>query len=84
MLAMTVELGEPAFPDLKELLPDQVIHLGNDAPPIRVAALSNGMGGGKTSVAFCFKLPDGRAVVAETSLRLLLTVARSLGQMYPE
>ena len=40
--------------------------------PVR-AALAGGMASGDRSAAFVFGLPDGRALFAETSLRLLLT-----------
>lgn len=52
-----------------------VIHLTN---PITVGSLAHGMSSGKPSVAFVFTLPDGRAVVAETSLELFVAAARGL------
>src|SRR5579864_7801340 len=47
----------------------EVIHLTNDAE-IVVSGLPDGMVGGKPSMMFGFKLPDGRVVIAETSWRL--------------
>ena len=54
-----------------------VIHLGNDAS-IKITALKGGMTSGLPSVAMCFDLPDGRVVLAETSLRLFRTAAAAL------
>ena|SRR5579864_8241733 len=47
----------------------EVIHLTNDAE-IVVSGLPDGMVGGRPSMMFGFKLPDGRVVIAETSWRL--------------
>lgn len=55
----------------------KLIHLGNDAH-IELGALPHGMASGAASVAFCFELPDGKIVIAETSLALLLTAADAL------
>ena len=63
--------GDGCWPDLKEH-PDRVIHIAGDAH-IAMAALPGGMTSGKTSVAIRIDLPDGRVVVAETSLALLGT-----------
>lgn len=61
---------------------DQIIHLGNDAPPIGVWALAGGMTSGKPSVAIRFDLPDGKIVIAETSLALFLSAADALRARY--
>lgn len=53
----------------------QVIHLTNE---LHVAGLAAGMQSGKPSAAFAFVLPDGRAVIAETSLALFLMAADAL------
>lgn len=50
----------------------KLIHLGADTV-IELGGLEDGMTGGKPSVAICFPLPDGRVVLAETSLALLKT-----------
>ena len=81
-LQITVNVeGDEAWPDLLER---NVIHLGNDAPPIRIGGLARGMTSGLTSVAICIILPDGRAVLAETSLRLFLMAADLLRARYGE
>lgn len=67
MPIIKVSLEEPAWPDIAD---KAVIHLGRDAAPIQIAALSGGMSSGAPSVAIRIDLPDGRIVVAETSLRL--------------
>lgn len=54
---------------------DKIVHLTNT---ITVGSLTSGMESGKPSVAFCFTLPDGRVVVAETSLALFVAAARGL------
>lgn len=69
MPALIVKMeGENAWPDLRG---KEVIHLANDAEPIQLAALAGGMKSGKPSVMFRFDLPDGRTVLAETSLAVL-------------
>jgi hypothetical protein len=65
------------FNALKGVDPDRIIHLAEGAQ-IEVGSLAGGMRSGKPSVAFCFTLPDGRVVVAETSLELLTATARGL------
>lgn len=69
---------------LADLVDRDTIHLGNDSPPIRVMALGRGMVSGATSVAFGFELPDGRVVLAETSLRLFIAAAVAMGVRYGE
>jgi hypothetical protein len=74
MLAMTIILdGDGAWPDLDG---KHVVHLGNDALPIQVAALSGGMESDRVSVAIRRDLPDGSVVVAETSAELFISAAR--------
>lgn len=58
-----------------------VIHLGADAS-IEIGALPAGMASGKPSIAFGFALPDGRVVLAESSLQLLLTAADAFRAKY--
>lgn len=75
MPVMKVILEEPTWPDLDGKR-DQLTWLsGHDDPPIQIGALEGGMvggsgGDGRPSVAIRIDLPDGRIVVAETSLRL--------------
>jgi hypothetical protein len=71
--------GDHCWPDLD---PKDVIHLGNDAPPIGLAVLPGGMLSGKTSVTFRIDLPDGRVVIAETSFALLETAVRAIQARY--
>jgi hypothetical protein len=74
--------GDACWPDLKgmsERLADgRVIHLGNDSPPIGMALLAGGMVSGKPSVTLRLDLPDGRVVLAETSLELLTSAVRAM------
>lgn len=57
----------------------EVIHITNDAKPIRISYLSGGMASGKPSVAFIFELPDGKHyVVAETSAALFCAAGRAI------
>ena len=77
--------GDNCWPDLKDKVgTDAVIHLGNDAPPLQVALLDKGMGSGRPSVTLRLDLPDGRVVLAETSLRLFATAARGFAARYPD
>ena len=79
MLTMEIRLeGDGAFSDLDAF---EIIHLA-DSSVIRVAALKGGMASGAASVAFGFPLPDGKYVIAETSLALFLTAADSFRQRY--
>lgn len=84
MPAMTINLdGDKCWPDLEgKVGTDQVIHLGNDAPPIGLAVLPGGMSSGKPSVMFRIDLPDGRALLAETSMALFLTAADAMKGRY--
>ena len=80
MLGLTIHLdGDRLIEDLADR---EIIHLGNDAQPIRIGALDGGMASGRTSVAFGFELPGGQVVLAETSLRLFLVAADALRARY--
>jgi hypothetical protein len=68
--------GDGAWPDLEELKAQGKLVWTEQ--PMRVVGLPGGMTSGKPSVAFRFDLPDGRTLVAETSLALLLTAVRAL------
>ena len=61
---------------------DSVIHLGNGAPPIGIAALPGGMASGRTSLTIRIDLPNGDVVLAETSLALLQLAARAFTARY--
>jgi uncharacterized membrane protein len=65
--------GDLAFKDLVGRYSD-VIHLSNDAV-IKIAALGGGMKSGLPSLAIRLDLPDGKVVIAETSLALFLSTA---------
>lgn len=74
--------GDNAWPDLRD--PDRVIHLGSGSPPIGIAVLANGMASGKPSVCLRVDLPDGRSVLAETSMALFVAAARAMVARYGE
>lgn len=76
----TGPLTETQWPDLDR---ENVIHLGNDAPPVRVAVLHGGMSSGQPSIALRIDLPDGRSIIAETSARLFCMAARGIMAKYP-
>ena len=82
---------EGAWPELEAKLRDgSAVWLG--APEeeggrtgdMTVGGLPRGMTSGNPSVAIRIDLPDGRVVVAETSLRLFLAAAAALRARYGE
>jgi hypothetical protein len=74
---MTIVLeGDWAFKDEADKA-EQVIHLADASPPIKVALLEGGMQSGKASVAIGLDIGEGRYVIAETSLELFLSAARA-------
>jgi hypothetical protein len=75
--------GDGAWEDLADRPKDQLIHLPAEAP-IGMAVLDSGMISGKPSVALRFALPDGRVVIAETSLALLSASVRAIWARYGE
>lgn len=86
MPALTIVLdvesdGFPAMRGLEGTDDPRLIHLGENAQ-IAVGALAAGMASGAPSVAFCFSLPNGQVVIAETSMALLLTAADALKARY--
>lgn len=77
MPSITMHLdGDACWPDMLD--GREVIHLGNDAPPIGMALLKGGMISGKPSVTIRIDLPDGKTVLAETSLILLESAVRAM------
>lgn len=75
--------GDGAWPDLYSEKPAKdLIFLSNNAPAIQVAALDGGMVGGKPSIAIRIDLPDGKVVVAETSMRLFFEAAGAFWARY--
>ena len=72
MPALTVILdGDGAYPDLLEKR-DKIVHV---TTPFSVSRLKHGMESGKSSVMFRIDLPDGRIVMAETSMALFQNAA---------
>ena len=66
--------GEGSWPDLLELdTAGKLAWLTN--APLSISRLPEGMVGGRSSVAIRIDLPDGRTVVAETTMRLFLGCA---------
>lgn len=66
--------GDGCWPDLAPLiLENKVIHLQGHS--MQVARMPGGMSGGRSSVSVRIDLPDGRVVIAETSMRLFLSAA---------
>lgn len=86
-LGLVLDVERTGFAALRDVPPGEVdgrlVHLANDAQ-IEVGALTRGTKEGRASVAFCFGLPDGRVVIAETTLRLFLTAADTLRTLYGE
>lgn len=74
-----VVLTEPAWPDLADREKDVIKLTG----PFGMTALAGGMESGATAVAFRFDLPDGRVLIAETSLAALTACVRALTARYP-
>jgi hypothetical protein len=74
-------LVETEWPDLKR---ENCIHLGNDAPPVRLAVLDKGLESGRPSIALRLDLPDGKTVIAETTARLFCSAARAIMARYPD
>jgi len=80
MIALNIILtGDKAFADWQDR---EIIHLANGAPALRVACLEGGTASGAPSVALGFELPDGKVVIAETTLKLFLTAADVLRAKY--
>lgn len=64
--------GDNAYPDLLAKR-DKIIHV---TTPWSVSRLKGGMQSGKSSVMIRIDLPDGRIVMAETSMELFQSAAR--------
>lgn len=71
--------GDGCWPDLPG---KEVIHLGNLSMPIQIATLPGGLSSGKTSVSIRIDLPDGKVVIAETTLALFLSAAETFKVHY--
>jgi len=73
--------GDRCWEDLANKIKSaKVIWLREGA--ISIAALSKGMKSGKPSISIRIDLPDGRTLVAETSMRLFLSAAEAFKQRY--
>lgn len=72
--------GDGAWPDLQD---KEVIHLTGDVPAWEIAALERGMTSGSPSLALRLDLPDGRVVIAETSVKAFLTAAAAIRAKFP-
>lgn len=70
--------GDNAWPDLK----DKGVHNGGSV--WRIVALTGGMVSGRTSLTLRLDLPDGNAVIAETSVNAWLAAADILRAAFPE
>lgn len=74
-----VRQGDPVpWPELDR---DRIVHVTD---PIAVALLAGGMASGAPSVALRVPLPDGRFVVAETSLAVLISVTAAARGAFPD
>lgn len=62
-------------------VPRDLIHVTS---PWELGALPKGMGSGKTSVSIAITLPDGRVVIAESSLLALTAAVQALNARYPD
>lgn len=74
MIPLSIHLdGDGCWPDLAGA-GDRMIRAQLNA----IARLPMGMGSGKSSIAVRIDLPDGRVVIAETSLVLLRSALRAI------
>lgn len=79
--SITIKLeGDNAWPDLRDQR-ERIIHIGNGSH-IEVAALAGGTTSGRPSVMLRIDLPDGRVVLAETSMRNFLMAAQAFAARY--
>lgn len=69
--------GEGCWPDVADkIIAGDLVHLGN-GNMIEIAMLKNGTVRGKPSLSIRINLPDGKVVLAETTLDLFLAAARA-------
>jgi hypothetical protein len=82
MIGMNIHLeGDGAWPQMHDR---PLIHMANDAPPIRVMVLDGGLTSGRPSVAIGVELPDGSNLVVETTARLFCAAAKAIMAKYPD
>lgn len=69
-----------AWPELKTKMgSESLIDItGGNSIPWQVARIPNGTKEGNSSVIFRFDLPDGRVIVAETTMKLLFALAAGM------
>lgn len=73
--------GDGCWEDLPDKIKsDKVIWLREGT--ISIAALSKGMKSGKPSISIRIELPDGKTLIAETSMRLFIATAEAFEQRY--
>lgn len=70
--------GDGAWPELATLSPERVISLMASPPALGLAVLPHGTARGYPAVVLRIDLPDGRVLVTQTTLRLLLTAVRAM------
>lgn len=69
--------GEGCWSDIAEkIINGDLIHLGN-GNMIEIAMLKNGTVQGKPSLSIRVDLPDGKVMIAETTLELFVAAARA-------
>lgn len=80
-LKIVMDAGADRFAAL-DGLEDGRVYIQNVREGIEVGVLPAGMASGAPSVAICVPLPNGRVVIAETSLALFLTAADAFRARY--
>jgi hypothetical protein len=70
--------GDGCWPDLAELRDAGRVIDTHSETSIGIALLPGGMTSGKPSVTFRLQLPDGKIVLAQTSLELLTASVRAM------
>lgn len=82
-LGIIMDVETQGFTSMRGMGPEdreRIVHIKT----MEIGALERGMTSGRASVAFCFELPDGTVVVAETTLRLLQAATSALTARYGE
>ncbi len=74
-LTIVLDIDDHSDPNMRQVDHSKVIHL-SDAY-MEVIRVPRGMQSGKSSVFIRIDLPDGRIVMAETSMALFLTAANA-------
>lgn len=75
--------GDGAWADLAGLPPERVVNLmAPDATVLELTALPHGTAAGRVAVGLRLTLPDGRVVVTQTTLRMLVVAVRAIVARY--